>query len=194
MAAIECVCSPLHLDGQPYIQWIGTWFGDCVYSTSDKISFYAGLLSIMAYAVAMFPQYYRNFQRKSVEGLSPGLIALWTSGDACNLVGSVLSNQLPTQRLTATFFVCTDILMAIQFLCIPQVIQNYQIKSVRGLSVQMFVLMILGNIGYGISVIMRFPVMDAHFFAATLPFIIGSMGVLIFDSIIFVQAMVYGGF
>ena len=37
------------------------------------------------------------------------------------------------------------------------------------------------------SVILRFPPLDAHFFAATLPYLLGSMGVLFLDFVILGQ-------
>jgi solute carrier family 66 (lysosomal lysine-arginine transporter), member 1 len=60
---------------------------------------------------------------------------------------------------------------------IPQVIQNYRNKSVEGLSLFLFVLTILGNLGYGVSILLRLPALDQHFFFGTLPYLIGKNGV-----------------
>jgi hypothetical protein len=51
-----------------------------------------------------------------------------------------------------------------------------------------------GNIFYGAAILLRFPVIDLHFWAATFPFIVGSLGVLVFDITTLVQASMYGGF
>jgi hypothetical protein len=64
---------------------------------------------------------------------------------------------------------------------IPQVWKNYKNKTVEGLSFYLFFLTIIGNIGYGVSVSLRMPVLDERFYLATLPFLIGSLGVLLFD-------------
>ncbi|KAL2916545.1 Type I HSP40 co-chaperone [Polyrhizophydium stewartii] len=248
---MACVCDPAEVDGYRYIQWIGTWFGDCVYTPADRASFLAGLISLAAYLVALMPQYVKNFQRKRVDGLSAGLVLLWASGDVCNLLGTVLTNQLPTQRLTAAYFVATDLLLVGQFvwykylyrgrgyaavpahseeegaaarnirlvdpaelaggagggghLCnyrpsptdtqqqlgaltawgsgllyfcsrIPQVVENERLQSVAGLSLTLFVLTIVGNVGYGASVLLRLPAADGHFWAATFPYMVGSLG------------------
>ncbi|KAH6562097.1 hypothetical protein BASA61_003250 [Batrachochytrium salamandrivorans] len=279
----------------------------------DQVSFYAGMFGIAAYAIAMFPQYYKNYKLKNVEGLSAGLVVIWLCGDICNLAGTILSNQLPTQRLTASYFVLTDVLMVCQYvwykymykqchpsdsgyqaistseevqvdipaashmrasfssdtsaarprsgsshsivaaaaigsaaalvaslaqgvdarnlrfvpllvelapICnirnsisdwnmilgsifswcsglfyftsrIPQVLENYKRKSVQGISMLLFGLTILGNLGYSLSIMLRFPNTDTYFWAATFPYILGSVGVLAFDGIIFLQAIQY---
>jgi hypothetical protein len=41
------------------------------------------------------------------------------------------------------------------------------------------------------SVILRFPPLDAHFFAATLPYLLGSIGVLFLDFVILGQFVQY---
>ena len=64
---------------------------------------------------------------------------------------------------------------------IPQVWKNFKNKTVEGLSMALFLLTIIGNLGYGLSVCLRLPVIDERFWLATLPFLIGSLGVLMFD-------------
>ncbi|KAJ3118513.1 hypothetical protein HDU96_000929 [Phlyctochytrium bullatum] len=56
-----------------------------------------------------------NFKRKSVEGLSVGLILTWTFGDVCNLSGAILTNQLRTQVFVAAYFVSVDVVLCIQY-------------------------------------------------------------------------------
>lgn len=112
--AIKCSCPPK--DGYDFIPWIGHYFGDCIRTPVEMASFSSGIISLCFYIVALFPQLWLNFKRKSIEGLSTGLILLWAFGDCCNLVGSILTNQLPTQIDTATYFVAVDMIMIFQFL------------------------------------------------------------------------------
>ncbi|KAI8854569.1 PQ loop repeat-domain-containing protein [Chytridium lagenaria] len=112
----QCTCDPVAIDGHPYIQFIGTWFGDCVRTPAEIASFTSGLLSLLCYIVALFPQMWMNYKRKSVEGLSAGLIFIWAFGDMCNLTGAILTNQLRTQVFVATVFVAVDVVIVFQYL------------------------------------------------------------------------------
>lgn len=326
-------------------------FNDCVYTPQELASFLLAMIGLSASLVAMFPQFvqnfnqYTNYQLKNVDGLSLGLLLFWTFGDVTNLVGAILTNQLPTQQLTAVFFAIIDISMVIQYFyyhtvypqlvrngylpiaqfeeevldietgscdddenegdgdvqiepsvvqdeikndpipekpnrkvsfsnlkdkhgkrtihfdqlntenssstltsiavgvamlpgaaasiitmaatsctydpvlsesekrfgylmawfsgllyfCsrysnltrIPQVIKNYELKSVHGLSMYMFLLTIVGNVGYGLSVFLRLPKINMEFWLATFPYLVGSIGVLVFDLVTLVQAIIY---
>ncbi|KAJ1556721.1 PQ loop repeat-containing protein 2, partial [Cladochytrium tenue] len=115
-AAFACVCDPAEKDGYPYIPLIAIWFGDCVRTPTEILSFSSGLLSLFCYVFALFPQLWLNFQRKSVEGLSGALLVLWAFGDCCNLVGTILTNQLATQVDVAVYFVAVDIVIVLQYL------------------------------------------------------------------------------
>lgn len=111
-----CACTPLvNAAGEPYSQPIGTWFGDCVYSTDDYLSFAAGLVTMVLWMFAQFPQLWLNFKRKRVDALSAGLLATWFLGDFTNYLGCILTNQLPTQRYTALYYTCIDIVILFQF-------------------------------------------------------------------------------
>jgi uncharacterized protein with PQ loop repeat len=74
---------------------------------------------------------------------------------------------------------------------IPQILENYRLKSVDGLSFGLFTLTISGNLCYGISILLRTPSLDEHFYFQTLPYLIGSLGVLIFDLIIMGQFLMF---
>lgn len=74
---------------------------------------------------------------------------------------------------------------------IPQVIRNYRRQSVVGLSMLMFTCSILANLCYGIQLLLRLPTLDASFWGATLPFLIGSIGTLVWDATVFAQAWRY---
>lgn len=74
---------------------------------------------------------------------------------------------------------------------VPQIYENYRRKSVEGLAMAMFVMAAGANTCYGLSIVLRAPAVDSKFWGATLPFIIGSMGTLIFDATILIQAILY---
>ena len=82
---------------------------------------------------------------------------------------------------------------------IPQVYHNYKNKSCEGLSIAMFVLAIFANTAFGFQFIAK-RVIAAHrgntmdvteFVATDLPFIIGSLGTLVYDFIIVYQSRIY---
>lgn len=75
----SCVCEPEFIDGNRFIQFIGTYFGDCVYSNQDLASWCFGMLSLLTFIVVFLPQVWLNFTRKAVTGLSFGLLGLWVS-------------------------------------------------------------------------------------------------------------------
>jgi hypothetical protein len=54
----------------------------------------------------------------------------------------------------------------------------------------MFSLTIIGNLGYGISVLLRLS-LEPDFFFTTFPYLVGSLGVLAFDLIALFQAYIY---
>lgn len=74
---------------------------------------------------------------------------------------------------------------------IPQILENARKKSVEGLSIALFFCTILGNLTYGASILMRHPPLDTHFYASTLPYIVGSLGVLMFDLMILGQFVLF---
>lgn len=74
---------------------------------------------------------------------------------------------------------------------IPQLVGNFKRKSTDGVSVLMFILTVLGNTLFGLQIIMDGVTWNADFIADDLPYIIGSMGTLIFDFIFLYQAYIY---
>jgi uncharacterized protein with PQ loop repeat len=75
---------------------------------------------------------------------------------------------------------------------IPQIVENNRQKSTDGVSLAMFQLAVVANIAYGLSILFRLPTIDRDFWLGTFPFLIGSLGTLLLDSVIFVQAYKYG--
>lgn len=87
----------------------------------------------------------------------------------------------------------------------PQIIKNFKLKSTRGITVYLFVFAMLGNIFYTISIVLDLYLLslnksyfgedgDSKFkevFMDQLPFIVGSSGTVLFDSIIIFQCWLY---
>ncbi|KAF9265478.1 hypothetical protein L218DRAFT_860010 [Marasmius fiardii PR-910] len=74
-----------------------------------------GYTSIACWLGAQFPQVVENYQRRSCEGLSLPFIANWFLGDASNLVGCILTHQLPFQTYLAIYFVFVDLSLVGQY-------------------------------------------------------------------------------
>ena len=72
---------------------------------------------------------------------------------------------------------------------IPQIIKNYQEKSCEGLALLFFLLSLTGNFTYGASVMVYSQERD--YFIRALPWLLGSLGTMVEDCIIFVQFRIY---
>ncbi|VVT48551.1 uncharacterized protein SAPINGB_P001834 [Magnusiomyces paraingens] len=75
---------------------------------------------------------------------------------------------------------------------IPQIIQNYQKKSVYGLSLLFFLFSIMGNISYAGGIL--FYCNDWEYVKVYLPWLLGSLGTVSEDIIIIIQFFVYGAY
>lgn len=83
---------------------------------SPSLSDLLGYTSIACWLGAQFPQVLKNFQLKSCEGLALPFLANWFLGDASNLLGCLLTHQLPFQTWLASYFVSVDIILVTQYL------------------------------------------------------------------------------
>ncbi|KAL6707934.1 hypothetical protein ACN47E_003608 [Coniothyrium glycines] len=73
---------------------------------------------------------------------------------------------------------------------IPQIIKNQRERSCEGLSLLFFMLSLLGNATYGAGII--FHSQEEEYLLTNLPWLIGSLGTMVEDAIIFVQFRVFG--
>ncbi|KAH9050680.1 PQ loop repeat-domain-containing protein [Lactarius hengduanensis] len=80
-----------------------------------SFSDWTGLLSMFFWLGAQFPQLLENFRRQSVEGLALPFLANWLLGDLTNLIGCILTHQLPFQTWLATYFCSIDIVLLSQY-------------------------------------------------------------------------------
>ncbi|KAE9409623.1 hypothetical protein BT96DRAFT_962232 [Gymnopus androsaceus JB14] len=83
-------------------------------SLSD-FSVFLGYASICCWLGAQFPQVIENIRRKSCEGLALPFLANWLLGDISNLIGCVLTHQLPFQTWLAVYFVTVDMMLCGQY-------------------------------------------------------------------------------
>lgn len=72
---------------------------------------------------------------------------------------------------------------------VPQIIKNWREKSCEGLSLLFFLLSLTGNATYGASLIAYSQEKD--YLLRALPWLLGSLGTIVEDSIIFVQFHIY---
>ncbi|KAF4457276.1 hypothetical protein F53441_750 [Fusarium austroafricanum] len=77
------------------------------------------------------------------------------------------------------------------YLCarIPQIIKNYREKSCEGLALLFFMLSMSGNLTYGISLVAYSQ--DKKYLLNALPWLLGSLGTIAEDLIIFIQFRIY---
>ncbi|KAF9484736.1 hypothetical protein BDN70DRAFT_797187 [Pholiota conissans] len=82
---------------------------------SLTVSDLLGYTSIGCWLGAQFPQVIENIKLQSCEGLALPFLANWLMGDISNLVGCILTHQLPFQTYLATYFVCVDFMLVAQY-------------------------------------------------------------------------------
>ncbi|KAI0006122.1 PQ loop repeat-domain-containing protein [Russula compacta] len=80
-----------------------------------SFSDWTSLMSVFCWLGAQFPQLIENARRKSVEGLALPFLANWLLGDLTNLIGCLLTNQLPFQTLLASYFCLVDVVLLSQY-------------------------------------------------------------------------------
>ncbi|KFP76758.1 Lysosomal amino acid transporter 1, partial [Apaloderma vittatum] len=76
----------------------------------------------------------------------------------------------------------------------PQLYKNFRRKSTEGTSYLLFVLAMMGNCTYGLSLVLRMPATEsfrALYFLHHLPWLIGSFGVLFLDIFVTAQFLLY---
>jgi len=111
----ECICEPPVKDGQPYIPWVGQYIGSCTWTNIEIVSLAFGLSNIGLWLFAQLPQLYENYKRKSVEAVHPLFLIIWLLGDTTNLLGCILTQQLPFQLYTAIYFCIMDVFLLSQW-------------------------------------------------------------------------------
>ncbi|KAI6653822.1 hypothetical protein LOD99_3325 [Oopsacas minuta] len=73
---------------------------------------------------------------------------------------------------------------------IPQIVKNFRRKSTDGLSLPMFIMAVMGNLTYGLGILLYS--VETIFLLRKLPWLVGSIGTLCFDFTIFIQFIIFG--
>ncbi|KAF1928635.1 vacuolar membrane PQ loop repeat protein [Didymella exigua CBS 183.55] len=73
---------------------------------------------------------------------------------------------------------------------VPQIIKNQRERSCEGLSLLFFMLSLLGNATYGAGIL--FHSTEKEYFVTNLPWLIGSLGTMVEDAVIFMQFRAFG--
>ncbi|KAF4603844.1 hypothetical protein EYR40_001017 [Pleurotus pulmonarius] len=81
----------------------------------STLSDMAGYVSIGCWLGAQFPQVLENIRLQSCEGLALPFLGNWFLGDLSNLIGCLLTHQLPFQTYLATYFVFVDLTLVVQY-------------------------------------------------------------------------------
>lgn len=80
-----------------------------------KFSQLLGYASMGCWLGAQFPQVIENHKRQSCEGLALPFLCNWLLGDFSNLIGCLLTHQLPFQTYLATYFCIVDCSLLAQY-------------------------------------------------------------------------------
>ncbi|MCJ1388803.1 hypothetical protein MMC18_001653 [Xylographa bjoerkii] len=72
---------------------------------------------------------------------------------------------------------------------VPQIVKNHRERSCEGLSLLFFMLSLLGNATYGAGIL--FHSIDSQYVVTNLPWLIGSLGTMFEDTLIFIQFHIY---
>jgi len=91
------------------------FFGDCVDSGLKLVGFVVGCISLLLWLVPLFPQLYANYRNQRCEGLSIYFLLFWMIGDACNMLGAVLADQQPFQKIIGVYYLLQDMVLLGQF-------------------------------------------------------------------------------
>ena len=72
---------------------------------------------------------------------------------------------------------------------IPQIIKNHRDKSCEGLALLFFLLSLMGNATYGLGILCHS--LERDYLITNTPWLVGSLGTMVEDAIIFVQFRMY---
>lgn len=96
---------------------------------TDTLSVVLGYTSIVCWLGAQLPQIVENFKTQSVDGLALPFLVNWLFGDATNLIGCILTDQLPFQKYLASYFCLVDICLVTQFFHYSDLFKSHKAKE-----------------------------------------------------------------
>ncbi|PAV72660.1 hypothetical protein WR25_21110 [Diploscapter pachys] len=97
------------------IKWIKDVFTDCVDTELKLLGFIIGMISLLLWLVPLFPQLWQNYKTKKCEGLSLVFLFFWLVGDTCNMLGAMLTNQQPIQKIIGVYYILQDLVLWAQY-------------------------------------------------------------------------------
>ncbi|CAI2347283.1 unnamed protein product [Caenorhabditis sp. 36 PRJEB53466] len=97
------------------IKWIKDVFTDCVDTDMKLIGFIVGLISLALWLIPLLPQLWQNYKTKKCDGLSLAFLFFWLVGDTCNMLGAILTNQQPIQKIIGVYYIIQDLVLWSQY-------------------------------------------------------------------------------
>ncbi|AFR93347.2 vacuolar membrane protein [Cryptococcus neoformans C23] len=88
---------------------------DLSQSTKVFVASILGYASIACWLCAQLPQVVKNLSLQSCEGLALPFLVNWLFGDITNLIGCLLTHQLPFQTFLAAYFCIIDVTLLGQY-------------------------------------------------------------------------------
>ncbi|KJR82692.1 vacuolar membrane pq loop repeat protein [Sporothrix schenckii 1099-18] len=117
----------------------------------------------------------------------------WDATDPVDGGGGNAANPAPSKEddVYAKIGLALGYCSAVFYLCarIPQILKNYREKSCEGLALLFFLLSLTGNFTYGASLVAYSQ--DGKYLLNALPWLLGSLGTIVEDVIIFFQFRLY---
>lgn len=114
----------------PFLESFSSTFGTCIPTPLAFLSTLVGTLSIFSWLFAQFPQVVRNYQNKSVAGLSVYFLGEWLLGDLSNLLGALLTNQATWQIIIGAYYVFVDMMMVSQWIWYEKLKHGRPLRSI----------------------------------------------------------------
>lgn len=152
-------------------------------------------LSVVCVLCVMVSTHHHVFTASASHTATPVYVDSALSATISSAPLCVSPHHLPLiwQVVGALIAWCSGIL----YFCsrIPQILTNYERHNQglrnEGLSFTMFGITFFANFIYGVSVILRVDHVDLAWVINTFPFLLGSMGTMVFDCIILIQGVMY---
>ncbi|PHH82046.1 hypothetical protein CDD82_7194 [Ophiocordyceps australis] len=144
--------------------------------TPVHVGWLRNCLNLLAIYVVGFVAWYVSYKAGLWNGSAPG-IPDSPKGDY-KRIGEIVG--LCLGYISATFYLCARV---------PQIVKNYKAKSCEGLSLLFFMLSTTGNLTYGLSLAAYSQ--ERQYLLKAFPWLLGSLGTIIEDLIIFVQFRLY---
>ncbi|KAM3177960.1 hypothetical protein ACTXT7_003498 [Hymenolepis weldensis] len=202
------------------LDWAWYGLGECIRSDKDKASIAFGIMSIICWIIFGLPQIIENIKKKIPDSaVSIFLLLFWIlvggfdnssldekteSSEKTTRNGKVLVAVLlgvtgvgilslggdqPSMAAASSEYGTRRLLQSAESADPFANFLPWRRKSTEGLSMYLFIMAVLGNTFYSCQIFIKST--DAVYIVTSLPWIIGSLGMLVFDFIILSQFFHY---